>query len=233
MLPLLAALTVLAALFSVPPAALAGDALRLDERLTVTLPAGYTALTADNLSENGELVSRLGYSVASFRDYMEDNGVLLVALGEGGAELRLSSVETEFSRDTTDLRGLDGDALRDVAGRLTGGEGETVSVGGWTYFRDTAPGDGYFCAQYITLCGGRLYTLGCYADTASLAESAAEAAVAGLTFEVSEPRRAPVALTVILWVLLGVAVAVAALVAVNLVRGMRRRKRSGETQEKR
>ena len=55
--------------------------------LTLTLPQGYTVLTAKNANENTELLEPLGYNAEAFAAYLTKNNIALFALSENGCQL--------------------------------------------------------------------------------------------------------------------------------------------------
>ena len=134
--------------------------------LTLTLPEGYTVLTAKNAKSNTELLEPLGYDAEAFAAYLEKNNLALFALNQNGCQLTLKSWETDFSRQTVDFSELSDEKLESIANQLLKNE-----KNGYTLLRGSGPdmicvneqlsdsGGEYQSIQYITLRNKRFFAL--------------------------------------------------------------------------
>lgn len=134
--------------------------------LTLTLPQGYTVLTAKNANKNTELLEPLGYNAEAFAAYLTKNNIALFALSETGCQLTLKSWETDFSRQTVDFSELSDEKLESIADQLL--KGQKVE---YTIWRGAGPdmicvnesqkdsGGEYQSVQYIMLRNKRFFTL--------------------------------------------------------------------------
>lgn len=139
--------------------------------LTVPLGEEYAVLTADNLSANAEVIEGLGHSLTSMRQYMNDNSLVLFAKNEDNSrQLQVFCKETEFSARVGDMFHLsDKDALSLVNRFVkvkTVSDLTLVVTGDTKYYEivssGTDSGGTYKNIQYVTVRGGKLYTLSFY-----------------------------------------------------------------------
>lgn len=134
--------------------------------LTLTLPDGFTSLDSTDASEKEEVVENFGYTVSSFKNYLEQNNILLFAADKNGTQLFLRCWETDFSKEINDLGVLEKDSLKTVASKIItikGSEYKSLTVNGMRLLEvlksDNDSGGDFFSVQYVTIRNGKIYSI--------------------------------------------------------------------------
>lgn len=137
-----------------------------EHNLSLTLPSGFTLLDSSNAEENENLVKNFGYTVSSFKGYLEQNSIILFAAAEDNTQLSIKCWETDFSKEVTDLSLLDEDALKSVAKQIIiipGASYKSATVGGMKLFEvkkaDNDSGGDFYSVQYVTIRNGKIYSV--------------------------------------------------------------------------
>lgn len=237
MLACLAPLTVSAQTVSLP-----------GEKVSLELDDGYTVLTPDNLKKEKEFLERLGHSTDSFKNYMKERDMLMVAAnGDNTRQVQVKAFSTSFSEKVGDLSSLDGDSLEQAADSLllqnAGDEVLSwgkVTRGDLTFLQSTCrvtDKQAEFCyIQYTTIRGGKYYALVYYNFGGELTESQTqEAAAIFRTLRLPEKKGGSllaggnlIVLMVIVGVLIAAALAVVVLLIVSFVKDVKARRREEE-----
>ena len=157
-------------LFLLPLGAWA-ETVSLSDGIQLDVPEDYTVLLPDRLKDHEEFLNKLGHSSKSFKSYMDERHMLLVAATEDNTrQIQLKSWETDFSRQIEDLSALDADALEQAADALLVREADESLLswgkavrGGVTYLkavtRVTEQQADFCYIQYITVRDGVYYAL--------------------------------------------------------------------------
>lgn len=149
--------------------------------MTVTLPDEYLILTEKNLSHNTDALKSWGHSVDSFKRLMNDKNIFLYAVdGKGDNQFQLKCWDSDVAATIGDLSSLGGDGLTDAMAAIGEGiaEGEgnllessVVSQSGQPFFRFTVNVGSFCYVQYLTVCGGKFYSMVYYNSTAELTDA--------------------------------------------------------------
>lgn len=184
-----AALVVACILFCLAPMAAAAQTVSLPgEKITLELSDEYTVLTTDTLRQEEDLLERLGHSRDSFKRYMEERNMLMVAVTDDNTrQVQVKSYTSDFSEGLGDLSLLDDASLEQAANSLLleeAGEGlqswGTVTMGDLTFLKATCKVTGnsadFGYIQYVTVRDGSYYALVYYNFGGDITETqAAEA----------------------------------------------------------
>ena len=145
-------------------------------------PEGYTEITADNLSKNGEIIKELGYTVSTISKYFNDNGILFIAVeNEGDGQIQLKCTETDFTLQTDDITELDDELVINIAQKILDidkNKLKPVLINGVKFFEtrsvaETQEGK-YSVVQYSTIRNGKLYTFSYYNGLGSVTNAVIE-----------------------------------------------------------
>lgn len=140
--------------------------------LTLTLPDGYILLNSETAKDNQALIESLGYSVSSFKNYLDSTNdgqpnTLFIGLNPSTrAQITAKSWFTDFSQKVGSFAFLDNEALSLTAKELVtvkGASYKIVSANGMKLIEirsTTKDSGGEFCSvQYITVCNNNFYSL--------------------------------------------------------------------------
>ena len=145
----------------------------------------FSLLTEDTLRQNPEYVESLGHTATSVKKYFADNNLILYAASEDNSmQIQVKCTETEFSKQLDELSLLTDDDAADIAKRLLpDGESQNynlLEIGDMLFFEvmgTEKDSGGEFCSlQYITIRGGRLYSIGYNVEISVVNKSAIEVA---------------------------------------------------------
>lgn len=143
--------------------------LELEEhKLSLTVSENYLLLNTENANKNKDIVQAFGYTVSSFKTYLEQNSIITFGLDkESKTQLILKCWETDFSADIIELSSLNDDSLSQVVKKLVtvgGSSWRTATVNGMKMievrFAGTDNSGDYYSVQYITIRNGKIYSLG-------------------------------------------------------------------------
>lgn len=233
----------LVALSVLPASAAQTVSVKSEPPVSFVLPNGYTVLTADNLSEHGELLSFLGQSETEAKKRFNEGYLALGVSEDYRKQIAVVRCEDDASASVRDLTALSEDALpyakRLLTDSLVKGGDYAVSVtetslGGRRFFcakgyADDPKGDAFL--QYITVIDSVSYAI-CFFDQSRALSDADAEAVAGTAASLQPQRGADEGLhnriqRIVVWVLL---VLLAALLIFCLLR-IRSVRRAREIQE--
>ena len=222
---LLAALLV----FSVPAAAKQVDNFSIDIN-----EEQFAVLARGEISQKKELVESLGYTTKSLTKYFTDNDLILFATNsDKSRQVQVKCAETEFTRQLSSLATLENQKLLDIADKILPQEALgnylLINKGDVILYQFTvcsSDSGGKFCnRQYITISGGKLYSIGFFESGEQLsAEFASEidAMMNSLKIKRDEKLTARTAeditVMVIIWALIAIAAAIAGWMLYSLVR---------------
>ncbi len=214
-----------------------------EHNLSIDIDGQYSVLTRETLGSNEELVSSLGHSLTSIRQYFDDNSLILFAVNaDNTRQLQVICKETEFSKRLGDMSYLsDNDALSFVNRFVTV---KTVSdltlltIGDTKYYEIVSSGTdsgGEFCSvQYVTVRGGKLYTFSFLGnggtnneDFKKFASNTIATAVIGGGERSTVADAENITEMVIIFLLIAAAAVVAGWLLVTLVRDMYRKSEDG------
>ena len=137
-----------------------------EHNLSLTLPNGFTLLDSANASKNEELIEDFGYTVSSFKGYLEQNSIILFATDKNNTQLSLKCWETDFSKEIIDLKLLGEEALKSVAKQiitLPGASYKSATIGDMRLFEvkkaDNDSGGDFYSVQYVTIRNKKIYSL--------------------------------------------------------------------------
>ncbi len=203
----------------------------LSDNIEITLPDDFILLTDNNLRANEEIITSLGHSLTSLRNYMDENHVLFIAMdSQNKNQAQLSAFKTEFSKDIGDLGGLKADELEKIGKQMLGGNFEIISINGWVYFKTKVDGlAGYATVQYITFKNGMLYTLNYYGSDSSVANSIASGLA--LPQKSSGTSAQTILLSILLWVALVAALVTMVLLILSFVSDFQKNKEDNDVRE--
>lgn len=217
---------------TLPCGALAETVSLSDPKVRLEIPDGYTVLLPDNLKENGEFLDKLGHTAKSFKNYMEERNMLLVAATDDNTrQIQLKTWETNFSREIGDLSSLDSQELDRAADTLLAQEADEsllswgrVTRGGVAYLKSTAKvteQQADFCyIQYVTVRDGRYFALVYYNFGGELTqeqEAEADALLSSLVLPEKEKSFLAGGNYIVQMVIVGALILAAAVIAVLLV----------------
>lgn len=244
-----AALLIACLLLCLLPASVSAQTVSLsDQKISLELPDGYTVLTADNLKKEKEFLERLGHSPQSFKAYMAERDMLMVAAtGDNTRQVQVKAFSTSFSEKVEDLSNLDGDSLEQAADSLLlQNAGDQVlswgkiTRGDLTFLQSTCKvtdKQAEFCyIQYTTIRGGKYYALVYYNFGGEITDSQTEEAGAIFkTLRLPEKTNGSflaggnlIVLMIIVGVLIAAALAVVVLLAVSFIKDVKARRREEE-----
>lgn len=143
------------------------SAISLDKyNFNISPGSDYAVLTEDNLGSNAELIEALGHSEASIKQYFKENSLILFAVS-GARQLQVTCRETEFSKRMGDISLLDDDEVLSLVNHFvkvkSASDLTLVSVNGIKMYEVVSlnkdSGGKFASIQYITVRGGKLYTI--------------------------------------------------------------------------
>lgn len=199
--------------------------------ISITLPEGYTLLTEDNLKENEKMITGLGHSAQSLRDYMEENHIVFIAVDtQNQNQVQLSAFQTSFSKDIGDLTGLKAEELKTIGSHLINGSFEMISINDWVYFKTKVDGlVGYATVQYVTLKNGTMYTLNYYGSDSAMANAVAS----GLQLPAAKAGAGTKSLviSIVLWIALVAALTATVILLISLFSDLRNKQEDNDVRE--
>lgn len=136
--------------------------------LSLSLDEEYYMLTKENASKNKDIIEEFGYTVTSFKTYMEQNNILIMGIDtKEKIQLTLKAWETAFSKDIVELSVLNETAISDIAKKLVtinGSSWRTVKINNMQMIEVRFAGSdekgSFYSVQYITIRNGKIYSLG-------------------------------------------------------------------------
>ena len=147
------------------------------EGASVKYPKGFTVIeTADDALENEEFIEAMGYSTDSFLSHKaESNIVSFAANKDNSSQFMLIVRSTDFSEQIYDISESSDKEINNIAAVLVkSGYSGIWRVDGRTFLEVTTTveeGEKSFCsAQYITIVGGKYYSLNYYGSSKTLTE---------------------------------------------------------------
>ncbi|MCI8361309.1 MAG: hypothetical protein HFE86_08255 [Clostridiales bacterium] len=236
-------------LFLLLPVSLSAKTVSLaGDKIGLELDDAYTVLTADNLKKEKEFLEKLGHSPQSFKTYMAERDMLMVAASaDNTKQVQVKALSTSFSEKVEDLSNLDSDSFEQAANALllqNAGDQllswSKVTRGDLTFLQSTfqvTDKQAAFCyIQYTTIRDGKYYALVYYNFGGEITESQAqEAAAIFQTLRLPEKKRGSVLaggnlilLMVIVGVLIAAALTVITLLVVSFVKDVQARRREEE-----
>lgn len=203
----------------------------LSDDIKITLPDDFIILTDNNLKANEEIITSLGHSLTSLRNYMDENHVLFIAMdSQNENQAQLAAFKTEFSKDIGDLDGLKAYELEKIGNQMLGGNFEIIAINGWIYFETKVDGlAGYATVQYITFKNGMLYTLNYYGSDRAVANAIASGL--DLPQKSSGASARSILLSILLWVALVAALVTMVLLIISFVSDFRKNKEDNDVRE--
>lgn len=149
-----------------------------DETVNVKYPKGFTVITtADDVSDNEEFVEAMGYSTDSFWNHLKQKNVVSFAANkDNSSQFALIERETDLSKQLYDISETTDKEVKNIATALVkSGFSGIWRVGGRTFLEVTTSveeGGNSFCSvQYITIVGGKYYSLNYYGSQKTLTEN--------------------------------------------------------------
>lgn len=146
-----------------------------DEDVSVKYPKGFTVIkSADDLEENEEFIEAIGYSTESFANHLQQNNIVSFAANkDNSSQFTLVERETDLSGQLYDISEATDKEVKNIASALVkSGFSGIWRVGGRTFLEVTTnvdDGDNSYCsAQYITIVGGKYYSLNYYGSDKTL-----------------------------------------------------------------
>ncbi len=150
---------------------------RIDENPTIKYPKGFTVITTDTAYDNEEFIEALGYSVESFSNHLEQNGIISFAANkDNSSQFTLSQRTTDLSTQIYDISEATDKELKSIAKALIKeGFSGTWRIDGRTFLEVTTKvqnGKNSYCSvQYITIVGGKYYSLNYYGAKPTLTDA--------------------------------------------------------------
>ncbi len=214
--------------------ALGASALSLDGyNLNIEIESDFSVLTADKIASENDYVTSLGHTVQSAKKYFSDNGLILFASNDDNTrQIQIKCTETDFSKQLGDLSLLSNDGIFEIADNLLPSGQQSgygiVEVNGMSMLEVSslsADSGGSFCGlQYITIRGGRLYSIGFFENgTAFTADfsAIAEKCISSLSIAQSGTQAVKtaenLAEVIIVWLLIIAAAAVSVAIFVSIM----------------
>ena len=155
-------------------------AVSLDEyKFNIEIDESYRVLTEKNIEKSEELVESLGHSIDSMKQYFKDNALIMFAVSEDGKrQLQVTCQETEFSQRMDDISLLGEDEALGFVSRFIKADNVSdialITVGDMKLYEVASTNKdsgGSFCTvQYITVRGGKLYTIGFFEGSSAMSE---------------------------------------------------------------
>lgn len=154
-----------------------------DNGYSVRLPQGYTVIDRYNLSDNKDFIEKIGYSVPSFRNKMNQSDIYMYAADEENRhQVQLRIWESDFSEEVGLLSALSDDQLKTALDTMSASLGDSVFLLGSRVYKkgelaflvyDVKAGDSFCYREYLTVVNSDCYALIYYnsSDTFDDAES--------------------------------------------------------------
>ena len=211
--------------------------------LSLTLPDGYLLLNSETAEDNQDLIESLGYSLSSFKSYLnktkpDQPHTLFIGVNPSTkAQVSVKVWTTDFSKRIGDLAFLNDDSLAKTAKELVTTKGasyKTVSSGGMKLIEirsNTKDSGGDFClVQYVTVCNNNFYSVS-FSFSGSLDDGKVATAWSALeSFEIKNQLKASGwdvgSVLIIIFLCLAVlgAVFVAVLTVISIVKDIKKRR---------
>ncbi len=204
------------------------SAVSLDKyNFNISLGEDYAVLTEDNLENNSELIEALGHSETSIKQYFKDNSLILFAVG-GARQLQVTCRETEFSKRLGDISLLDDEEVLDLVTNLVKVQAASnlslINLNGMKMYEvvSTAKDSGgnFANIQYITVRGGKLYTVSFFESADEITEdfrSFARSTIETLSIVGGDKATFSGAENITEMIIVGVLLVLAAAVAITLI----------------
>lgn len=134
-----------------------------DYGVQIDIPNSYTVLTANNTKENADLLKRLNFNENSFKNYLSENKIILLAVDDFGSEIVLKCHQTDFTKSVVNFGLLEDAALEKVGKELLGNNFSTIEKNEYIFlyqeFSGTDKGGKFSGVQYVTVSGSSMYTI--------------------------------------------------------------------------
>lgn len=131
--------------------------------IEIDIPSSYTVLTAENTKENADLLKKLNFNENSFKNYLAENKIVLLAVDDLGSEIVVKSYETDFTKSVVNFGLLEEAALDKVGKELLDNNFTTVEKNDFVFLRQefsgTDKGGKFSGVQFVTVSGGSMYTI--------------------------------------------------------------------------
>lgn len=148
-----------------------------DETVSIKYPKGFEVITAENAYDNEEFIEAIGYSTESFANHLQQNNIVSFAANkDNSSQFTLIERETDLSAQLYDISEASDKEVNNIATALVkDGFSGIWRVGGRTFIEVTksvSDQDYEYCsAQYITIVGGKYYSLNYYGSNKNLGEN--------------------------------------------------------------
>lgn len=149
----------------------------IDESPTIKYPKDFTVITTETAYDNEEFIEALGYSVESFSNHLGQNGIISFAANkDNSSQFTLSERTTDLSTQLYDISDASDKEIESIAKSLIKeGFSGTWRIGGRTFLEVTTKvqndENSYCSVQYITIVGGKYYSLNYYGSNPTLTEA--------------------------------------------------------------
>ena len=181
------------------------------------------------------MAKRLNMDTKELKSYMEENGVLMIAVSKDRSrQIRVCEEETEFSSLAEDISAIDKETLSEFAQVVTSdnnSEFEYVTNNDRKYIKFSSvlsdSGGSYVMTQYVTICKGRIYRF-CFYNSGKTVSSEADEVFADFKLLGFEESKLPGWLSVVF--VLGIAAFTA--LSVAMIIGIIKEKRTEKTMAK-
>ncbi|GEM_PF-4679896 len=225
-------LVLLASIFTV--SATAKTVTNSDYGIEIDFPDEYIVLTTGSLSKNSDFIESIGHTTESLRKAMKNGNIIFYSANENNTkQLHVKCWSTDFSERIGDLDKLS-DEARDAA--LESIKKVLVSDGNQILFSSSfahgnslylklavyVPDDEPFCyIQYITVCGGKFYSLVYYNAHSYLTvaeQKEADSVLSSMTINIKKESSSVGLSTIIETVLIYVLIVAAVAVMIFIIR---------------
>ncbi len=203
-------------------------------KLNISLGDGFAVLTDDSIPEQTRLTAALGHSTASMQKYFKDNSLILFAVNaDNSRRVQITCRETEFSSRLSDLSLLDDETVLGLVNRFvtvkSASDLRILSANGMKFYEVSTASAAGCTVQYITIRGGKLYTVSFFENASAFSEdfkSFAFGAVNTLTIDANQKlgfsSTENITEIIIVAILLILAAAVIVTLIISFVRDFRR-----------
>lgn len=181
------------------------------------------------------MAKRLDMETKELKSYMEENGVLMLAVSKDKSrQIRVIEEQTEFSSLAEDISAMDKTSLNEFAQVVTADNNAAFSYvtnnnRKYIKFSETLSDSGgsYVMTQYVTICGGKIYRY-CFYNSGKTEIAAADETFNGFKLLDFEEKKLPGWLSIVF--VLGIAVFAAISIAlfVGIIREKRLEKAKAE-----
>ncbi len=146
------------------------------ETLKIKYPKGYTVITTETAYDNEDFIKALGYSTESFINHLQQSDIVSFAANkDNSSQFTLVERSTDLSEQIYDISDTSDKELKNIASALIkNGFSAIWKLNGRTYFEVTTNVENeqnkYCSVQYITIVGGKYYSLNYYGSDTGLSE---------------------------------------------------------------